>query len=84
MLKHRSKLDLELFEKCQEVLRPLKDVTTLMSSQTNTTSSLVKPLLHQLMLAAKPQTEENSSLHQAKATLYHDLEKRYVVNIDNF
>lgn len=75
-MKHYHKLDLELLEGCVQVLLPFKEVTIVMSSQREVTASLVKPLLSQLMVKSKPQEGEPPMLHQAKATLYHDLEKR--------
>lgn len=76
LLDAHSKLDIFLLEKFVEVLAPFKQVTELMSSQTAVTASLVKPLLHMLMETSKPMEGEPAVLHQAKATLYHDLEKR--------
>ena len=77
-MRQHSRLDLELLEKFVEVLQPFQQVTTLLSSQTMVTASLVKPLLKQLMNASRPQEGEPTLLHQAKATLYHDLEERLV------
>lgn len=66
-----------MLEKFAEVLRPFKQITTLMSSQSTVTASLIKPLLTQLIAASKPKEGEPSTLHQAKAALYHDLQARY-------
>ena len=67
---------MDLLGRFIEVLKPFKDITTMLSSQTNVTVSLVKPLLRKLMVASKPTAGEPAALHQAKAALYHDLEAR--------
>jgi len=67
-----------MLEKFVDVLTDFKKVTVLMSSQSSVTASLVKPLLNKLKAASKPKEGEPAILHQAKATLYHDLEKRLV------
>ena len=71
-----SRIDVDVLEKICSVLKPLKDVTTLMSSQTQTTASLVRPLLYKLMKVSEPANDEPQPIHQAKANLFHDLEKR--------
>lgn len=48
-----------------------------MSSQSYMTASLLRPLLSNLLVACKP--GEPNNIHQAKAVLYHDMEKRCVV-----
>lgn len=78
MLRLHSKIDNDILEAAMTVLKVFKDVTTMMSSQTTATASLVKPLLHQLMQISKPMEGDERAIHQAKATLYHDLEKRFV------
>ena len=69
---------MELVEAAMNVLKIFKDVTTMMSSQRQSTASLIKPLLHRLMQVARPVEEDQQPIHQAKATLFHDLEKRYI------
>lgn len=76
LLRLHCKIDIELLEKVVEVLKPFKDVTVFMSGQTVVTASLIKPLLTKLVLISKPTEDDSPPLHQAKATLYHDLEKR--------
>lgn len=75
-LKLHSKVDFDLLEQCCVVMKSFKDVSTFMCSQNVVTASLTKPLLHSLMTKSKPQQVKD--IHQAKATLYNDLEKRYV------
>ena len=80
LLRHHGRLDLELIENFITVLKPFKDATVLMSSQRLVTASLLKPLLAQLMAVSKPSNGEQAILHQAKANLFNDLEKRYRYN----
>lgn len=84
MLRNHSRIDIDLLERFTLVLKPFKDVTVLMSTQVNVSSSLVKPLLNQLMKHAKPKDSEPPVLHQAKATLFHDLQARYKLNDTEF
>jgi len=76
LLRLHGKIDIELVEKLVEVLKPFKDATVLMSSQTVVTASLIKPLLSNLMMSSRPAEGDATNLHQAKAQLFHDLENR--------
>ena len=76
MLRKYSKIDLDLLERFAAVLAPFEATTKVMSSQTCVTASLVKPLLANLLERSKPQEDDPPVLHQAKATLYHDIEQR--------
>lgn len=78
LLKQHAKVDLEILEAVRDVLKVFESTTVEMSSQRKSTASLVKPLLHTLMVSSRPKEGEAPALHQAKATLYHDLESRYV------
>lgn len=50
----------------------------MLSTENSPTVSLMRPLLHQLLEVTKPVPDVDSPLiHQAKATMHHDLEKRY-------
>lgn len=73
-----GQVDLEVLDNCSSILRPFKDVTVLMSSESTTTASLIRPLLHQLVAHSKPtaEAEDPPVIHQARAALYHDLETR--------
>lgn len=51
-----------------------------MSSETVTTASLIRPLLQQLQELSKPSSDDPPTIHQAKASLYHNLETRYNTN----
>lgn len=77
-------IDLDLLEKCAAILKPFKDVTVIMSSETSTTASLIRPLLHQLLTHVKPNADSNDPriVHQSKAALYHHLELRYTSNTE--
>ena len=76
MLRRYSKMNLDLLERCAAVLAPFEAATKVMSNQTCVTDSLVKPLLANVLERSKPQEDDPSVLHQAKATLYHDIEQR--------
>ena len=67
---------MDMLERVADVLGNFKKVTVLMSSQSTVCASLVKPLLQRLMTAAKHMEGEATTLHQAKACLHYDLEKR--------
>lgn len=76
LMRQHIRIDMDVLQKACDVLKVFKDVTTHMSSQQNTTASLLKPLLHQLLVHSKPREDDPPSIHQAKAALYHDLENR--------
>ena len=78
LLKLHMKIDMDLLERTCSVLKVFKDTTVFMSSQSAVCVSLLKPLLHKLMLVSKPLSDSSDPtvLHDAKARLYHDLEKR--------
>lgn len=80
LLSQLGRVNMDALEKAVVVLKPLKNVTTLMSSQSKTTASIVvvRPLLYKLMKACEPQADDQQPIHQAKASLFHDLENRLV------
>ena len=72
-----NSLDIEQLEEMCELLKQFKDVTLIMSSEKSSSVSLIRPLLHQLLENTKPLPDVNIPLvHQTKAAIYHDLEKR--------
>lgn len=75
-MKNETSVDVDMMRKAVEVMKTFKGVTTIMSSQKDVTASLVKPLLHKLILTSKPVEGDPRAIHQAKANLYHDLLKR--------
>lgn len=70
--------DNDLLERLKQLLKPFKDVTVLMSSETSPTISLIRPLLSQLMRSVKPDSalEDPAVVHEAKAFIYFDLDSR--------
>lgn len=76
LLQHIPNIDVDMLEQACNVLRPLKETTIFMSSQTTTTASLVRPLYHSLIAASEPNDNDVQPIAQAKAALHHDLEKR--------
>ena len=78
LLKVMSQVDIDVLEKITDLLKPFKDATTIMSSETSSSVSLIRPLTHSLMTKIKPDpaNEDPTVIHTAKATLYHDLEMR--------
>lgn len=78
LLRTLTHIDLDILDRCAVILRPFKDVTVFMSSETSTTASLILPLLQQLTANAKPDVDAGDPpvIHNAKAALYHNLETR--------
>lgn len=74
--KHHSKIDIEVLEDVAKVLLPFKEVTTIMSTESSSSISLIRPLLSSLMEHAKPSQGDSRMVHQSKAAIYHDLQKR--------
>ena len=80
LIKTMGLIDLELLEKLQRFLKPFKDAAVVLSSESTCTISLIRPIMHQLLAHSAPECELSDPpiIHQAKAVLYHDLEKRLV------
>jgi hypothetical protein len=72
-------VDVDVVEQLCALLKPFKMVTVIMSTETSSSISLLRPLLHQLMEHAKPEVGDIPVIHQTKAAIYHDMEKRYGV-----
>lgn len=71
-------IDIEVMELLCGILKPFKDVTNVMSTETSSSISLVRPLLHQLLELSKPGSASDPGvINNVKAGIHHDLEKRY-------
>lgn len=70
--------DIDILERLSRILTPFKEATVLMSSQSNCTVSLLRPLLYKLLSVTypDPQLEDPPLIHEMKAVMYHDLESR--------
>ena len=66
-----------LAEQLIQLLKPLKTVTTLMSSETTPTTSMILPLKEMILKATVPGDEDTPTIRDAKAAIKNDLEKRY-------
>lgn len=76
---HNS-LDMEAMELLCSLLKPFKDVTTIMSSESSSSISLMRPLLYRLMELSKPGSATDPGIiNNVKAGIHHDLEKRFVL-----
>ena len=71
-------VDINLLEEICKLLKPFKDVTTVMSTESSSSVSLIRPLLMQLKDHCKPtpELEDLPLIHEAKAAMFHDLETR--------
>jgi hypothetical protein len=71
-------IDTEIVEALCTLLKPYKDVTMVMSTESSSSISLIRPLLKQLMAlcdnTAAP--EMAPAIHEMRQTLYNDLEAR--------
>lgn len=79
LLKQVEMSDVEILERMKNMLLPFKEVTTIISTESSSSVSLIRPLLHKLLQCCKPDTDldDPAVVHEARATLYHDLELRY-------
>lgn len=66
-----------LAEQLIKLLKPLKTVTTLMSSETTPTSSMILPLKELILKAMVQEEEDGPTIKEAKAAIAQDLGKRY-------
>ncbi|KAJ8346859.1 hypothetical protein SKAU_G00282600 [Synaphobranchus kaupii] len=67
----------KLAEELIQLLKPLKTVTTLMSSETTPTTSMILPLKEMILKSMAPGDEDSATLKEAKAAITQDLERRY-------
>lgn len=58
-------------------LKPLKTVTTLMSSETTPTISMILPLKEMILKSMAPADQDCPTVKEAKAAITNDLTKRY-------
>ena len=71
-------LEITVLEEISEILKPWKELTTALSSETAVTVSLIAPSLHNLLCKALMIKEEDSEFaQQMKQVMKTDLSKRY-------
>ena len=69
---------IKMIEELCEILKPMKDLTVKLSSQTDCTSSIILPSLHKLMSTHLAEgANESKFARDCKAALKTDLNKRY-------
>ena len=82
LLQKWREIDPEVIDELVEVLKPFKEITRVMSTESSSSISLIRPLHQQIMKnLRKPTTTESthrSSLHDMKETIRNDMEKRSV------
>ena len=73
-------IDTQLIEALRDTLAPFKTVTLVMSSESSSTASLIRPLHKQLMAICVDDSKDyyDSSLNEMKMTIHNDLDTRYV------
>ncbi|XP_063049938.1 E3 SUMO-protein ligase ZBED1-like isoform X1 [Engraulis encrasicolus] len=67
----------KLAEGLIEVLKPLKNVTTLMSTETSPSVSMIMPLQSMVLKAMAQSADDSSAIKDAKAAISKDLQSRY-------
>ncbi|KAM9350016.1 E3 SUMO-protein ligase ZBED1 [Symphorus nematophorus] len=67
----------KLAEDLIRILKPLKNVTTLMSTETSPSVSMIIPLQKMILKSMTPSEEDSSTIKDAKAAITKDLEVRY-------
>lgn len=60
-----------------EVLKPLKTVTTTLSSENQPTVSLIHPLHHTIMTSMKPRATDSPTVRDMKNTIAANFKDRY-------
>lgn len=68
----------KLAEDLIKILKPLKNVTTLMSAETPPSVSMIIPLQKMILKSMTPSEEDSSTIKDAKAAISEDLEVRYL------
>lgn len=72
-----SETDVTNAEDAVRALKPMKDVTTLMSEERNPTVSLIAPLNAQLLQNLSDTIGDSHMIHEIKNAIRTDLLKRY-------
>ncbi|XP_051806127.1 E3 SUMO-protein ligase ZBED1-like [Acanthochromis polyacanthus] len=67
----------KLAEDLIKILKPLKNVTTLMSTETSPSVSMIIPLQKMILKSMTTSEEDSSTIKDAKAAVTKDLEVRY-------
>lgn len=67
----------KLAEDLIDVLKPLKNVTTLMSTETSPSVSMIMPLQRMVLKTMASSAEDSSTIKEAKAAISNDLQCRY-------
>lgn len=67
----------KMAEELIEVLKPLKTVTKLMSSETIPTTSMILPLKEMILKAMAPGDKDSRAIKEVKEAIALDLGKRY-------
>ncbi|KAL0194792.1 hypothetical protein M9458_008364, partial [Cirrhinus mrigala] len=72
-----SDSELKLAEEMINLLKPLKTITTLLSTETTPSLSMVLPLKTMILKSMEPVEDESLTIKDAKAAITQDLENRY-------
>ncbi|XP_029931609.1 zinc finger BED domain-containing protein 1-like [Myripristis murdjan] len=67
----------KLAEDLTKILKPLKNVTTIMSTETSPSVSMIIPLQKMILKSMTPSEEDSSTIKEAKAAITKNLEDRY-------
>lgn len=67
----------KLAEDLVKILKPLKTVTALMSTETSPSVSMIVPLKKMILKAMRPSEEDSSTIKDVKSAITEDLQGRY-------
>ena len=76
LLREMREIDTQVVEELSLILKPFKDCTMVMSTESSSSVSLIRPLLKKLMCHCRDGNTSVASLHELKETIYNDLDKR--------
>lgn len=72
-----SDQDVRMAEEIVEVLKPLKTITTLISTEATPSASMILPLKTTVLKSMEPSEEDSPTVSQVKAAIRDNLEDRY-------
>ncbi|KAK7879204.1 hypothetical protein WMY93_034015 [Mugilogobius chulae] len=72
-----SSSEAKLAEDLIKILKILKDVTTMMNTDTSPSASMIIPLQKMILSSMAANEEDSSTIQEAKAAITKDLEARY-------
>ena len=80
-------VDPDVLQQLCDLLKPFKDATVIMRTESSASISLIRPLLHQLMAHCRERSTSTGStpgIHETCEKIRNNLETRYIISFISF